>query len=454
MIIPSIDLQGGAAVQLVGGETLKIHAGDPRPIAQRFKLAGEVAVIDLDAAMGKGSNASTIEQLLALAPCRVGGGIRDVETATGWLDKGAHKVILGTAARPEILSRLPKDRVIAALDARDGEVVVEGWKTRTGRPIAERMHELAPYVGGFLITFVELEGRMMGTDLQRIRTLIKAAGNARVTFAGGVTTPEEVAEIDRLGADAQIGMALYSGKLDLADAIVAPMISDRPDGLWPTVVVDEQGRALGLCYSNARSVREAVKARRGIYWSRSRNSLWIKGETSGAQQELLNIGLDCDRDALRFTVRQSGAGFCHEDTWTCWGEDRGLAGLARRLRDRADIAPEGSYTKRVLEDPKLLRAKLIEEARELGAARGTDQVVWEAADVFYFTLVALARNGVPLADVEAELDRRALKVVRRRGDMKPEADQDLAEKSADKTPSASPQRPSPQPSQPSPEDQA
>lgn len=427
MIIPSIDLQGGATVQLVGGEALAINAGDPTPIAQRFALAGDIAVIDLDAAMGKGSNAGLVEQVLRVTPyakVRVGGGIRDVATAVGWLDRGASQVILGTAAKPEILSKLPRDRVIAALDARDGEVVIEGWKRGTGRPIAERMHELAPYVGGFLITFVEREGRMEGTDLERIKVLLKAAGKARVTFAGGVTTAAELAEIDRLGADAQVGMALYTGKLDLADAIVAPMRSDRPDGLWPTVVVDEHGRALGLCYSNEQSVREAVRMRRGVYWSRSRDSLWVKGETSGAYQELLHIGLDCDRDALRFMVRQKTPGFCHLDTWTCWGEDRGLAGLARRLRDRADIAPEGSYTKRVLEDPKLLRAKLIEEARELGAARGTDQVVWEAADVFYFTLVSLARAGVPLADVEAELDRRALKIVRRRGDAKPDADKE------------------------------
>ncbi|MFO0744566.1 MAG: phosphoribosyl-ATP diphosphatase [Myxococcota bacterium] len=419
MLIPSIDLQGGQTVQLVGGEELKIQAGDPRPIAKRFRLAGEVAVIDLDAAMGKGQNRALIEELLAIAPCRVGGGIRDVETAEMWLDKGAAKVILGTRAVPEILSRLPKDRVIAALDAVDGEVVVDGWKTRTGTDIIERMRALAPYVSGFLVTFVEREGRMQGTDLARAAAIVKAAGGARVTFAGGVTTAAEVRAIDELGADAQVGMALYSGALDLGDAIAAPMKSDRPDGLWPTVVVDEHGRALGLVYSSAESVREAVKTRRGVYFSRSRNALWVKGESSGAVQELLHIGLDCDRDALRFVVRQSDPGFCHEQTWTCWGPDHGLAGLARRLRDRVGVAPEGSYTKRVLEDPKLLRAKLLEEARELASARGTDQVLWEAADVFYFTLVALARAGVPLADVEAELDRRGRKVVRRKGDAKP-----------------------------------
>ncbi len=426
MIIPSVDLQGGAAVQLVGGKELKIHAGDPVPIAQRFGVAGEIAVIDLDAAMGKGSNKDTIASLLPIARCRVGGGIRDVETALAWLDKGAAKVIIGTAARPEILSQLPRERVIAALDAYDGEVVDHGWQRKTGRGIFDRMRELDGLVGGFLVTFVEREGRMGGTDLQTAAELVKAAGSARVTIAGGVTTAAEIRALDQLGADAQVGMAIYSGSLDLGDAIAAPLVTDRPDGLWPTVVCDPHGRAQGLVYSNAESVREAVRTRRGVYWSRSRNSLWVKGETSGALQELIAIDLDCDRDALRFTVRQRGSGFCHPGTWTCWGEDAGIGGLARRLLERVEAAPVGSYTRRLLDDPKLLRAKLVEEARELASARGTDQVVWETADLFYFSLVSLARAGVPLSDIEAELDRRALKVHRRRGDAKPDADREDA----------------------------
>ncbi len=227
MIVPSIDLQGGSAVQLIGGKELEIHAGDPRPIMQRFAVTGEVAVIDLDKALGNGDNTRVIDDLLALGRCRVGGGIRDVASATAWLDKGASKIILGTAAKPEILSRLPRERLIAALDARDGEVVVEGWQRGTGRGILERLHELAPYVGGFLVTFVEKEGRMQGTDMGRIHEIVRAAGKAKVTFAGGITTASEIAEIDKLGADAQVGMALYSGKLDLADRV------GRADGQRP-----------------------------------------------------------------------------------------------------------------------------------------------------------------------------------------------------------------------------
>ncbi len=433
MIIPSIDLQGGRTVQLIGGETLSIDAGDPRPIARRFALAGEIAVIDLDAAMGKGHHRALIEELLPMAPCRVGGGIRDIGTAEYWLDRGAAKIIIGTAATPDFLRRLPKQRIIAALDARDGEVVVDGWQTRTGHDIFERIAALRDHVGGFLVTFVEREGRMQGTDMERARAIVKAAGPARVTIAGGVTTAEEVAALDALGADAQVGMALYSGRLELADAIAAPARSDRPDGLWSTVVCDEHGAALGLVYSNLESLRESVRLRRGVYWSRSRGGLWQKGETSGAFQELLRIDLDCDRDAFRFTVRQHGAGFCHENTWTCWGPGTGLPALARRLMDRVGFAPPGSYTRRLLDDPKLLRAKLIEEARELAQARGTDEVLWEAADVFYFTMVSLARAGVPLSDVGLELDRRARKIVRRKGDAKPQPPEDFLEDKGEAT---------------------
>ena len=417
MIVPSIDLRGGSAVQLEGGRDLKIDAGDPVPIAKRFRLAGEIAVVDLDAALGTGSNAATVEALCGPASCRVGGGIRDVDSAIRWLDRGATKVVLGTAATPEVLRHLPRERVIAALDARDGEVVVEGWTKPTGRAIAERMRELREFVAGFLVTFVEREGKMQGTAWDRIEALREAAGDCRLTIAGGVTTADEIARLDRLGCDAQVGMALYSGRLHLADAIAAPLVSDRPDGLWPTVVVDEAGVALGLAWSSAESLRAAVDRQQGIYWSRTRG-LWVKGETSGATQELVHVGIDCDRDALRFTVRQAGSGFCHAGTWSCWGDAPGLGALDRRLASRAREAPPGSYTRRLLEDPALLRAKLLEEAGELAAATARGDVVHEAADVLYFTLAAMARAGVDLVDVTRELERRGRRVTRRSGDAK------------------------------------
>ncbi len=419
MIIPSIDIRGGETVQLVGGRDLAIAAGSPEPWLDRFALAGEIAIVDLDGAFSTGDQADVIERLCDRAPCRVGGGIRDYERARRWLDAGATRIVLGTAAEPALLAKLPRDRTIAALDAIDGEIVIDGWRQRTGKTVGDRIKELRPHVGGFLVTFVEREGRLGGIDAAAVKPLIEAAGNARVTIAGGVTTADDVAILDAMGADAQVGMALYTGALALGDAIGAPLRSDRADGLFPTVVTDERGVALGLAYSSHASLRRAVDERRGIYHSR-RRGVWVKGETSGATQELLRVDLDCDRDALRFVVRQHGDGFCHRDTATCWGESNGVTALESTLRDRWTTSEPGSYTQRLWDDPALLASKLAEEARELSEAEDPRHVIREAADVTYFTGVALRRAGASFADVDRELDRRALRLGRRPGNAKTE----------------------------------
>jgi len=421
MLVPSIDLANGQAVQLIGGETPAIDAGDPRPIAERFSRVGHLAVIDLDAALSRGDNQDVIQELCAQYPCRVGGGIRDLETARKWLDAGAEKIIIGTAATPEFLSQLPKDRLMAALDARDGEVVVKGWTEGTGQTILDQMTILREYVSGFLVTFVECEGRMGGTRLDLVADMVTAAGDARVTIAGGITTAQDIAELDRMGADAQVGMALYTGRLPLAEAFAAPFRSDRADGLWPTVVVDEFDRALGMCYSNLESLTAALDEGRGIYWSR-RRGLWRKGESSGAIQALVSIAPDCDRDTLRFKVKQSGPGFCHLETKSCWGSLSGIPDLFSLIQTRRNDAPQGSYTRRLFEDESLLGSKLAEEAHELLEAETALEAVWETADLMYFALVKLATQDGTWAEVEQELRRRTRTVTRRAGNAKNKGD--------------------------------
>lgn len=424
MIIPSIDLIKGHAVQLVGGkvESLKVDAGDPVPIARKFCLAGEIAVVDLDAALGNGDNTETIKDLMKVARCRVGGGIRSVDSALKWLNLGAHKIVLGTAAKPDVLSQLPKERVIAALDAVDGQVVVNGWTTKTGRNFFECIEELKPYVAGFLITFVEREGRMGGVDLELCQKLKETVGpELELTIAGGVTTVAEIAALDKMHIHAQVGMALYTNHMDLGEAIAAPLISDRADGLFPTVVVDETHTALGLVYSSVESIKEAVATQKGVYQSRKRG-LWRKGESSGAVQSLLAIHLDCDRDSLCFVVKQEGPGFCHEPAYSCFGAvmHKGISALFRTLESRLENAPPNSYSARLFTEPGLLEAKIKEEADELVQASTPQEIIGETADVIYFALAKAVKNGVRLEDIEAELDRRALKVTRRPGNAKPQ----------------------------------
>jgi len=413
MIVPSIDIMGGRAVQLRRGKEFVLDGGDPVGRLEEFAIAGEVAVIDLDAALGQGSNAELIGDLVRRAACRVGGGIRDLDAARRWLDAGATQVMIGTAATPEFCAALPRERVIAAVDAERGAVVVDGWRAATGVPVLERVRELAPHVGGFLFTQVEREGEMGGFDRAAVESVVLAARGARVTAAGGITTPAEIAALDHLGADAQVGMALYTDRLSLGEAVAAPLTKPLTGDVWPTVVCDEAGRTLGLVWSTRASLARAVAERRGIYWSRSRQSIWEKGATSGNTQQLVRVDLDCDRDALRFIVRQAGAGFCHLDRRSCWPSDFDLADLETTLADRVARPIAGSGTAKLLADPALLAAKLREEADELAQAEAPVDVVREAADVIYMALVALQRGGGTLADVRAELGRRHRAVNRR-----------------------------------------
>jgi phosphoribosyl-ATP pyrophosphohydrolase/phosphoribosyl-AMP cyclohydrolase/histidinol dehydrogenase len=201
----------------------------------------------------------------------------------------------------------------------------------------------------------------------------------------------------------------------------ACMKTDRPDGLYTTVVCTRNGEALGLVYSSKESIVAALQTGRGVYYSRSRQGLWRKGDTSGHFQTLHRLDVDCDGDALRFTVTQRGddhAAFCHLNTLTCWGAPVGLRHLEETLQDRLASAPEGSYTKRLFQDPELLRDKLVEEAQELSEADTPAHVAEELADVLYFAMVRAVKAGVSMDDAVAELDRRSRKVTRRQGDSK------------------------------------
>lgn len=199
--------------------------------------------------------------------------------------------------------------------------------------------------------------------------------------------------------------------------------TDRSDGLYTTVVCTRSGEALGLVYSSKESIIASLECPRAVYYSRSRKSLWRKGDTSGHFQILHRIDTDCDGDALRFTVTQMAPpsdtpAFCHLHTLTCWGRPHGLRRLEETLLERLQNAPEGSYTKRLFDDEELLQNKLVEEAQELSEADTPKHVAEELADVLYFAMVRAVKAKVSMDDATRELDSKARKVTRRKGDSK------------------------------------
>jgi len=231
MLIPSIDLKGGKVVQLVQGEKLAIESDDLDGWIERFAKFPKIQLIDLDAAMGVGTNDALVRTVAARLPCRVGGGIRSVGRAQDLLEAGAQAVIVGSAFfdmrratdggsvikfdfAEALRDAVGLDRVIAAVDAKGGRVVIHGWRTALPVTAVQAVQALDPYCGEFLYTHVDKEGLMQGTDMAAIQA-VKDATMRRVTAAGGVTTREEIDALDRLGIDAVVGMAIYTGSLAL-----------------------------------------------------------------------------------------------------------------------------------------------------------------------------------------------------------------------------------------------
>ena len=406
MLIPSIDLSGGKAVQLRRGRDLVLTSErDPRELAVEFSRVGEIAVIDLDAARGQGDNLPLVEELCGLAPCRVGGGIRDVERARRLLRAGARQLIIGTMADPVFLSELPPGRVMVALDSEGGQVVDQGWTNSTGETPLARAERLAPHVSGFLYTQVDREGSELGIDMAKVKALVDATKRP-VTAAGGINKVTEVVALDQMGVDAQVGMALYKGTFTPGECLVAVMDFASSKGMIPTIIQDvRDGRVLMFAHSTPETLREAIDKGETILHSRKRGR-WKKGEESGNTQRLVRVEVDCDRDTLLFTVDPAGPA-CHRGTESCFGgRPFSLRRLEEIIAQRARAAPEGSYTKALLSDPVTRKAKLIEEATELADAPNAENARWEAADLLYHAMVELAARGLKLREVIAELEAR------------------------------------------------
>ncbi len=324
MVISSIDIMQGKAVQLRQGREKVLERDDPLSLAEEFDRYGEICVIDLDAAMDKGDNHVLISKILKLGQCRVGGGVRTVDRARELIALGSRKIIIGSTAfehdeinigfLSQLAREIGRDQVIIAVDARDQEIVTRAWTHGTGLCLLSAVTQLEHYCNELLFTCVQREGCMQGIDMELVRKLRNIA-RCRLTVAGGVSSIGEIQQCARLGCDVQLGMALYTGKIGLADAFIESL--NWKNDLIPTITQDQDGRVLMLAYSNKDSIRRAFSTGKMHYFSRSRQELWFKGRTSGNTQTLIRMRADCDQDALLAVVEQEGHA-CHRGSYSCF----------------------------------------------------------------------------------------------------------------------------------------
>ena len=406
MLIPSIDLMGGKAVQLRQGKEKVLEREDVEELAKEFGKYGEIAVIDLDAAMGKGDNEEIIRKICKIAKCRVGGGIRTREKAKRMLALGAKKIIIGTAASEEFLSKLPKDKVLLAIDAKNGKISQKGWTEEIDKTPADFVKQFDNLCSGYLYTIVENEGMMKGTkidEFKKIRELTKH----ELVAAGGISSVEEIVELEKMNVSSQLGMSIYTGAVSLKDAFIANLDFEKQNGLIPTIVQDVGTKqVLMLAYSNRESLEKTFDTGLATYFSRSRNELWTKGLTSGNTQEFVTARFDCDKDSILFYVKQNGNA-CHLDRYSCFEEKEFCINeLFELLLDRKKNLPENSFTTKLFKDEFYLKRKIMEEAFESVNFEQGDGLEWEASDLTYFMLTFMAMHGVEPKDIISNLASR------------------------------------------------
>jgi phosphoribosylformimino-5-aminoimidazole carboxamide ribotide isomerase len=228
VLIPCIDLQRGQAVQLVHGRRRALAVADVFGLLRKFGKYPWLHVIDLDAAMGKGENDALVRELCARAKkdfrikVRVGGGIRTVVRAQEIVAWGARQIIVGSAAfhqgevdtrfLTQLTNKMPRRRILIALDTAQGKITIHGWRKRLSLQAESVMPQLEPFCAGFLCTDVDREGTMTGANLAWFRSL-RAATKHPIIAAGGIKTRREISTLEKLGMDAAVGMAVYKNRL-------------------------------------------------------------------------------------------------------------------------------------------------------------------------------------------------------------------------------------------------
>ena len=428
MVISSIDLKDGHVVQLKNGRDLVLQRDDADNLINEFNFYGEVAVIDLDAAMGnvdaKGNTVNTnlLKSLLRKGNVRTGGGIRTVKRARELISLGAEKVIIGSSAwnknpssndsvlniefLEELVQAIGKQRIIISVDAINGKIAVKGWTETIDVSLIEGAKQAEQYCSELLFTCVEKEGCMQGTNIDMAQELRNAV-KCRVVVAGGVSTESEIEQLEKMGCDVQLGMALYTNKVSLKDSFIRCLDWKKTDGMIPVIAQSEHGEVLMMGYANHEAFKKTFDTKKLTFWSRTRNTLWTKGETSGHFLEVKKLRADCDRDTVLATVIPHG-GVCHTGSFNCFSseadEKSSMERLYGTIAERFANPKPGSYTATL--DSKRVREKIEEEAEELCEADGKDEVIWEAADLLYFVSVLMYKEGVNWNDIYSELDRR------------------------------------------------
>ena len=336
IILPAIDILDGKCVRLSQGEygTAERVAADPLETARRFAKCGAeyIHMVDLDGAKdGSPKNADIFAEIAKKVdiPIELGGGIRNMETVDYYINCGINRVILGSVVltNKELVARAVEkygDKIAVGIDAKDRKVKTNGWLTQSELDFTELAIEMEKLgVDNIIYTDIGRDGMLSGVNIEHYEEL-NSAVSMKITASGGVADMSDIKALAALDIYGVIcGKSIYSGSLNLSEAIgytnLGKIKKNLANGdLLAAIIQDYQtGEVLQFGYMNAESFEKTLETKRTWFYSRSRNKLWNKGETTGHFQNIKSIHYDCDADALLIKVEQIGVA-CHTGNKSCF----------------------------------------------------------------------------------------------------------------------------------------
>lgn len=345
------------------------------------------------------SSGSLLKGICSVSECNLTMNSPDLEAVKSALQKGVKKVIIPAKEVKNICQNISKNIIIARITLRE-ELLINNDLNELKNELKEEITHVVPYCSEFLIDFnVDLI-----IDENIILTLVECIlGITKYPLTFLNTNYKFTGILEKRGINSFICSSGILKEKEMLSIFKSAIDFQKMEGLVPTIVQDDHNQILMLAFSSQDSLTQALIEKKGIYYSRSRESIWTKGETSGNYQTLYQARYDCDRDTLLFVVRQSGDA-CHLQRYSCFGnKEFKLSDLYDIIEDRIMNPVDSSYTSKISKDEKLVMEKIREESNEVINYTNDENLTWEIADLLYFILVLMAKKGIKLQDILNEL---------------------------------------------------
>ncbi len=340
-----------------------------------------------------------LKKVCSVAECYLIMNSPNFETIKSVLQMGVKKIIIPEKEVKNIGQSISKKIIIARITLQKMSLLNNNLKNLT-EELEEIINRVNPYCSELLIDYDD----EINTDksiLLGILNIISSFNQNSITFLDLNSTITK--ELEMKGINPLISAQNILEEKEMITIFKSVLDFQKQEGLIPTIVQDEHNQILMLAFSSQDSLTQALVQKRGIYYSRSRKSIWVKGETSGNYQTLYQARYDCDRDALLFIVRQSGDA-CHLPRYSCFGnKEFRLSDLYDIIQDRILNPVANSYTSKISKDEQLVIEKIREGSNEVINYTDDKNLAWEIADLVYFILVLMAKKGIKLQDILNEL---------------------------------------------------